>query len=787
MATTYYIDPTLGSDSNNGQSPEQGAGANGPWKTLTQAGGTTYTTKDRLLLKRGETFRDGRVIWLGGGTQADPVTIGAYGEGPMPIVTSYRVVLASEWLEVRVGLDDLSRIGIGSFLMNPRCVLVDGLPAPEAATLAGMQVGEWFYDSATDVLYFRRAEGKLACDYTIEVPNQAQYNHGTGEYLGGWLWIGKTNWRIECIHFRGFVGSFHNSPPVVARALHCYTSGGVAPRFTIFGCHFQYCIDAQGAILSGGGPGEDGDFTVTDCTFTDCIRDYYAGFGRCHVLVTATGTAASGATPPIPTSNTRLVVKRTKVRNPYFAGMLNGPYRGECLDHVATIFVKWVEISEVDADCEPVPSDTLDPNYASVLINVNYAWQPLAERNRLRGGNHQIIFQTCQGGIARYNHGWGCRADPWMHTCPTIPGNPDEAGLGGGQIVHHNVFHDTGDNCAQIHQTPDVLFCHNVLVGAAGNGLMISKDVSSSMFSRNTGLQIVSNIFYQNGRQHVQPYQHPGAHSTIWIEPNDSTDFATCRFDHNVYWNTLETNKVSGVVKDFAFGVTRASFQEWRNALVTAIGIGWDGHSRFADPKFVNPGQPWTAGIPDFRVTSGSPALGLAWPNSRFCSPDYDGNDVDDGAQSDAGAFHFQRADPVLENFSALVAGEIIIASVPPVAANITMWRGASRILFVELRDTVNDTPVDLTKIQNASAVLQPAVDDATNGVRKRLTRGEIEVFGDPRAGRLVVYFSPQDTEANAGLDSNEPQVWYWELSVTVAGSTHPIAAGSATVNKTAL
>lgn len=220
---------------------------------------------------------------------------------------------------------------------------------------------------------------------------------------------------------------------------------------------------------------------------------------------------------------------------------------------------------------------------------------------------------------------------------------------------------------------------------------------------------------------------------------------------------------------------------------MTASGIGWDGHSRFADPKFVNPGEPWTAGIPDFRVTSGSPALGLAWPNARFCSPDYDGNDVDEGAQSDAGAFHFQRADPVLENFSALVAGELIIASVPPVAANITMWRGASRILFVELRDIPNDVPVDLTKIQSASAVLQPAVDDATNGVRKRLTRGEIEVFGDPRAGRLVVYFSPQDTEANAGLDSNEPQVWYWELSVTVAGSTHPIAAGSATVNKTAL
>jgi len=787
MATTYYVDPTLGSDANTGQAPEQGAGTAGPWKTLAHAGAVTFTTGDRILLKRGEVFREGRVLWLGGGTQADPVTIGAYGEGPMPIVTSYRKVLATDWTEVRYSTDDISRIGLASYVMNPRCVLVDGLPAPEVASLAVMQPGDWYYDSATDVLWFRRAEGKLAVDYDIEVPDPAFYNRGTGEYLCGWLWIGKTNWRIEQIHFRGFVGDFRNSPQVVARALHCYTSGGVAPRFSIFGCHFQYCIDAQGAILSGGGPGEDGDFTVTDCAFTDCIRDYFAGFGRCHVLVTATGTPASGSTPPIPTSNTRLVVKRTKVRNPYFVGSLNGPYKGECLDHVATIFVKWVEISEVDADCGLVPTDTLDPTYASVLINVNYAWQPLAERNRLKGGNHQIIFQTCQGGIARYNHGWGCRADPWMHTCPTIPGNPDEAGLGGGQMVHHNVFHDTGDNCAQIHQTPNVLFCHNVLVGAAGNGLMISKDVSSSMFSRNTGLQIVSNIFYENGRQHIQPYQHPGAHSTIWIEPNDSTDFATCRFDHNVYWNTLEVNKVAGVMKDFAFGATRASFAEWRNALSVASGIGWDGHSRFADPKFANPGDPFTAGIPDFRITSGSPAIGLAWPGNRMVSPDYDGNDVEDDAQSDAGAFHFQHADPVAEAFAALIAGDVIIGTVPPTVANITMWRGATKVLLVELRNTTTDEALDLTYLQGAYAVLQPAVDDSTNGIRKRLTRSEIEVFGDPRSGRLVVYFSPADTETNDGLDSAEPQVWYWELSVTIAGSIHPIAAGSATINKSAL
>ncbi|MCF7674303.1 MAG: discoidin domain-containing protein [Akkermansiaceae bacterium] len=74
---------STGNDSWNGASAA-GAGGRGPWKTLEKAS-RTYVPGDVLLLKRGDTWNE-ELRPLGSGTAGRPILIGAYGEGPRPII-----------------------------------------------------------------------------------------------------------------------------------------------------------------------------------------------------------------------------------------------------------------------------------------------------------------------------------------------------------------------------------------------------------------------------------------------------------------------------------------------------------------------------------------------------------------------------------------------------------------------------------------------------------------------------------------------------------------------------
>jgi len=77
MATTYYIDPDIAA-SGNGLTP---ATAKKTWAEVSMSAGNSY------LQKCGTTAAE--VVTIGGnGTQASPVTLGKYGEGINPIITS---------------------------------------------------------------------------------------------------------------------------------------------------------------------------------------------------------------------------------------------------------------------------------------------------------------------------------------------------------------------------------------------------------------------------------------------------------------------------------------------------------------------------------------------------------------------------------------------------------------------------------------------------------------------------------------------------------------------------
>lgn len=73
-ASTYYIDATGGSDSNNGTS------SGTAWQTLAHATNQTFISGDSILLKRGEVWNETFTIHWNG------VILDAYGSGELPII-----------------------------------------------------------------------------------------------------------------------------------------------------------------------------------------------------------------------------------------------------------------------------------------------------------------------------------------------------------------------------------------------------------------------------------------------------------------------------------------------------------------------------------------------------------------------------------------------------------------------------------------------------------------------------------------------------------------------------
>ncbi|MBR0112467.1 MAG: right-handed parallel beta-helix repeat-containing protein [Clostridia bacterium] len=80
-AASYYVDSVNGDDSNDGKSPETA------WKTAGRAAEKQFIPGDSLLFHRGQVFT-ASVIFGSSGTQDSPVTVSAYGEGKLPVLTT---------------------------------------------------------------------------------------------------------------------------------------------------------------------------------------------------------------------------------------------------------------------------------------------------------------------------------------------------------------------------------------------------------------------------------------------------------------------------------------------------------------------------------------------------------------------------------------------------------------------------------------------------------------------------------------------------------------------------
>lgn len=84
-ASTYYVSSSAGNDSNSGTSAAEA------WKTLGKVNGATFASGDRILLARGDVWRE-TLTPPSSGASGNPIVFDAYGSGAAPEITGYQAL-----------------------------------------------------------------------------------------------------------------------------------------------------------------------------------------------------------------------------------------------------------------------------------------------------------------------------------------------------------------------------------------------------------------------------------------------------------------------------------------------------------------------------------------------------------------------------------------------------------------------------------------------------------------------------------------------------------------------
>ncbi|MFK8008063.1 MAG: T9SS type A sorting domain-containing protein [Saprospiraceae bacterium] len=169
FATTYYIDATLGSDSNNGLTIST------PWKTLGKIRFANPLSGNTYLLKRGEIWKGTQWYIDFSGAVGQSIIFDAYGTAsdPDPIVTTITDINnannSANWIETSPNIWTLSAS------IPPGRLFLDGIEYLRSSTLADVGMndsqgafGHWFFDSSTNLIYLYASQNPATLFTEIE-------------------------------------------------------------------------------------------------------------------------------------------------------------------------------------------------------------------------------------------------------------------------------------------------------------------------------------------------------------------------------------------------------------------------------------------------------------------------------------------------------------------------------------------------------------------------------------------------------------------------------------------
>jgi len=139
-ATVYYVDASIGNDSNSGTSPEN------PWKSVSQVNAyELFLPGDTILFNRGNIWRE-TLIPPSSGTQGSPISYGAYGMGNNPIISGADLV--TSWTLYQ------ANIWQATVTQQPEVVLFDGTYGINQADVSQLIApNQWTWSGSTLYVY----------------------------------------------------------------------------------------------------------------------------------------------------------------------------------------------------------------------------------------------------------------------------------------------------------------------------------------------------------------------------------------------------------------------------------------------------------------------------------------------------------------------------------------------------------------------------------------------------------------------------------------------------------
>ena len=204
---TWQVDVTAGADANSGN-------AVAPIQTTTKVNALALRPGDRVLFKRGETWRGTGVSAPASGRPGRPIMFGAYGSGARPILDG--TYDATGWALHAGAIYDKDLSGTW---VSPNQVFEDGVRLTYVAAYGDMVAGSYFWDNSVGNLYIWCTDGADPDTHTISLPET--YTHCFNSNS-------KAHLDVRSIHaLRGYYAGFYFREMPASRDIvltDCYSS-----------------------------------------------------------------------------------------------------------------------------------------------------------------------------------------------------------------------------------------------------------------------------------------------------------------------------------------------------------------------------------------------------------------------------------------------------------------------------------------------------------------------------------------------------------------------------------
>ena len=139
-ATDYYVDASGGSDANSGTSPASA------WKTVAKVSASKFNAGDRILFKKGETWRETLNV-PSSGSAGNPITFSSYGSGANPLISASDLIV-NGWSA------DGGNRWKSSVSTQPNIVYINGARGTRVSSASAVtSANTWYWGSNTLYVY----------------------------------------------------------------------------------------------------------------------------------------------------------------------------------------------------------------------------------------------------------------------------------------------------------------------------------------------------------------------------------------------------------------------------------------------------------------------------------------------------------------------------------------------------------------------------------------------------------------------------------------------------------